>query len=120
MADTSRSFWARRRVFVTGATGFLGGWLVAELLDRQADVVALVRDGVPDCMGARDGLLARVRTVHGSLSDGPLLHRSLAEYEIDTVFHLAAQALVGVAKRDPVGTLEANVRGTWQLLDAAR
>jgi CDP-glucose 4,6-dehydratase len=68
----------------------------------------------------REGWLSRIVTVHGSLSDDGLLRRAFAEYSIDTVFHLGAQTIVGVAKVDPVGTLEANVRGTWLLLEAAR
>ena len=83
-------------------------------------VVALVRDGSPRSKLVREGWLSRIVTVHGSLSDEGLLRRAFSEYSIDTVFHLGAQTLVGVAKADPVSTLEANVRGTWLLLDAAR
>jgi CDP-glucose 4,6-dehydratase len=83
-------------------------------------VVALVRDGSPRSRLVREGWLSRIVTVHGSLSDEGLVKRAFAEYSIDTVFHLGAQTLVGVAKVDPVGTLEANVRGTYLLLDAAR
>jgi len=105
---------------VTGATGLLGSSLVPELARRGAEVVALVRDGTPRSRLVSEGWLDRIVTVHGSLSDEGLLRRAFAEYSIDTVFHLGAQTLVGVAKMDPVGTLEANVRGTWLLLDAAR
>jgi CDP-glucose 4,6-dehydratase len=98
----------------------LGSWVVPELVRRGAHVVALVRDGVPRGLLARDGWLDRIASVRGSLSDDGLMLRAFAEYSIDTVFHLGAQTLVGVAKVDPVGTLEANVRGTWILLDAAR
>ena len=112
--------WKGRPVFVTGATGLLGSSLVPELARRGAEVVALVRDGTPRSRLVREGWLERIVTVHGSLSDEGLLRRAFAEYSIDTVFHLGAQTLVGVAKVDPVGTLEANVRGTWMLLDAAR
>jgi CDP-glucose 4,6-dehydratase len=83
-------------------------------------VVALVRDGSPRSKLVREGWLSRIVTVHGSLSDEGLVRRAFSEYSIDTVFHLGAQTLVGVAKVDPVSTLEANVRGTWLLLDAAR
>ena len=107
-------------MFVTGATGLLGSWLVPELMQRGAVVVALVRDGAPRSRLVRDGWLARIATVRGSLTDDGLVRRALAEYSIDTVFHLGAQTLVGIAKVDPVGTLEANVRGTWMLLEAAR
>ena len=105
---------------MTGATGLLGSWLVPELARRGAMVVALVRDGSPRSRLVRDGWLSRIVTVHGSLTDEGLMRRAFAEYSIDTVFHLGAQAIVGVAKVDPVGTLEANVRGTWLTLEAAR
>jgi len=115
-----RDHWRDRPVFVTGATGFLGGWLVQALLERDARVIALVRDGGPRSCFVRDGMAGRVDTVHGSLADQALLRRTMCEYEVKTVFHLGAQALVGVARVDPIGTLEANVAGTWNLLEAAR
>jgi CDP-glucose 4,6-dehydratase len=117
---TRRDHWREHSVLVTGATGFLGGWLVKELVDRGARVVALVRDSAPRSMLARDGLLACVEIVRGSVADRSLLRRVMCEYEISTVFHLAAQTLVGVARTDPVGTLEANIEGTWNVLEAAR
>ncbi|MCC6293819.1 MAG: NAD-dependent epimerase/dehydratase family protein [Bryobacterales bacterium] len=112
--------WRGRSVFVTGGTGLMGGWVVRELLEAGADVVALVRDHNPRSMMAAEGLMNRVNGVYGSLEDADLMKRALAEYGVDTVFHLAAQPLVGVAKIDPVGTLRANVAGTWNVLEAAR
>lgn len=117
---TSSSFWAQRPVFVTGATGLLGSWLVPELVRAGASVVALIRDNNPRSPLIRGGWLGRITSVQGSLTDEGLLQRTLAEYSIDTIFHLGAQTLVGVAKVDPVGTLDANIRGTWLLLEAAR
>lgn len=114
------TFWRGRPVLVTGATGLLGGWLVKELADQGAEIVALVRDGSPRSMFVSEGWEQRVNTVNGSLADISLLRRAMVEYECKTVFHLAAQTLVGVGKKDPVGTLEANVRGTWNLLEASR
>jgi len=114
------NFWKARPTFVTGATGLLGSWLLRRLVEEGANVVALVRDAPPRNMAVGSGLLTQVETVHGSLEDFNLIRRSLAEYSIDTVFHLAAQPLVGVAKLDPLGTLETNVRGTWNVLEAAR
>lgn len=114
------SFWKGRTVFVTGATGLLGGWLLKKLLEQGADVVALVRDELPHSMAVRENLLARVTVVRGALANLSLLKRIIAEYLPQTIFHLAAQTLVGVAKMDPVGTLEANVQGTWNLLEAVR
>jgi CDP-glucose 4,6-dehydratase len=113
-------FWQDRRVFVTGCTGFLGSWLTEALVRRGADVVGLVRDHVPQAQLFRSGTVKRVTMVNGQLADYGLLERILAEYEIDTVFHLAAQTIVGIANRSPLSTFETNIRGTWLLLEAAR
>jgi CDP-glucose 4,6-dehydratase len=114
------SFWERRKVFVTGATGLLGSWLTAELLRRGATVVALVRDWVPDSEAVNAGTLARCRLVRGELEDYMLMLRALNEYEIDTVFHLGAQTIVGTANRSALSTFESNIKGTWTLLEASR
>ncbi|MFN2137762.1 MAG: GDP-mannose 4,6-dehydratase [Candidatus Promineifilaceae bacterium] len=116
----SERFWQDRRVFVTGCSGFLGSWLVAALVKRGASVVGLLRDHVPQSMLFRDDTAARIRLVNGDLSDITFLERVLAEYEVQTVFHLAAQTIVGIANRSPLSTFETNIRGTWQLLEAAR
>lgn len=114
------SFWRDRPVLVTGATGLVGGWLVRRLLAAQADVVCLVRDSVPTSELYRSHLVDNVRVVHGDICDQALLERALGEYEVDTVFHLAAQSIVTIATRNPVSTFESNVRGTWSLLEATR
>jgi len=97
---SAESFWRDRPTFVTGATGLVGGWLVRRLLDLRADVVCLVRDWVPQCELIRAGLLESVKVVRGDTRDQPLLERALGEFEIDTVIHLAAQTIVGIANRD--------------------
>lgn len=114
------SFWQDRPVLVTGATGLVGGWLVKRLIAAGADVVCLVRDWVPQCELSRSGDLDRVKVVRGDICDRNLLERALGEHEIDTVIHLAAQTIVGIANRNPVGTFEANIKGTWELLEACR
>ena len=114
------AFWQGRPTLITGATGLLGSWLLQRLVEDGAEVVAVVRDGAPRSIAVKTGLLDRVATVHGSIEDFNFLRRVMAEYSIDTVFHLAAQPLVGVAKLDPLSTLEANVRGSWNVLEAAR
>ena len=114
------SFWQSRHVFVTGATGLLGSWMVEELLSRGAAVTALIRDGVPGSRLVRDGLVDRVNVVHGPLEDAALLLRAINEYEVDSVFHLGAQTIVGTANRSTVSTFESNIKGTWQLLEACR
>ena len=114
------AFWRDRRVFVTGGTGLIGGWLVERLAELGADVVALVRDWVPGARFVELGLDRRVSIVRGDVRDQVLLERALGEYEINTVFHLAAQTIVGIANRNPVSTFETNIGGTWALLEAAR
>jgi CDP-glucose 4,6-dehydratase len=114
------NFWTDRPTFVTGATGLVGGWLVKRLVAAGAQVVCLVRDWVPGSELARTGPLDRVAVVRGDVTDRPLLERVLGEYEIATVIHLAAQTIVGIANRNPVSTFEANVAGTWCLLEACR
>jgi len=113
-------FWPDRPTFVTGATGLVGGWLLRRLVEARADVVCLVRDGVPQSEAARSGLLDRVKVVRGDVRDQALLERVLGEFEIATALHLAAQTIVTIANRNPVSTFESNVAGTWALLEAAR
>ena len=112
--------WTDRRVLVTGATGMVGSWLVKDLLAEDASVVALVLDADPQSELYRSGDIRRVTVVDGALEDFATLERALNAHEIETVFHLGAQALVGVAHRSPLGTFEANIRGTYNLLEACR
>ncbi|HEX9484086.1 MAG TPA: NAD-dependent epimerase/dehydratase family protein [Gemmatimonadaceae bacterium] len=114
------AFWQDRPTFVTGGTGLVGGWLVQRLLAAGAQVVCLVRDSVPRTELHRSGAGKRVTIVRGDLLDRDGLERVLTEYEIDTVIHLAAQAIVGAANRNPTATFDANIRGTWNLLEACR
>jgi CDP-glucose 4,6-dehydratase len=117
----AHDFWQDRRVFVTGGSGLVGGWLVKQLLQHGADVVCLVRDRVPRSMLLSEAALRdRVTLVPGDVTDQALLERVLGEYEIVTVFHLAAQTIVGIANRNPISTFESNIAGTWRLLEACR
>ncbi len=113
-------FWQDKRVLITGCTGFLGSWLTAVLLNMGADVVGLIRDDVPQSQLIRSGNIHRIKVVRGELCDYPLLVRTIAEYEIHTIFHLAAQTIVGIANRSPMSTFETNIRGSWMLMEAAR
>jgi len=114
------SFWKNVNVFVTGASGLLGSRLVRELVDRDANVVCLLRDRVPGSPLFTDRTIDRVNVVHGELEDAPLLARALNEFEVSCVFHLGAQTIVGTANRSALSTFESNVRGTWNLLEACR
>jgi CDP-glucose 4,6-dehydratase len=113
-------FWNNRSTLVTGASGLLGGWLARSLIASGADVTCLLRDWVPESQLIGTGIINRVKVIRGDLQDQELLERMLGEHEVDTVFHLAAQTIVGIANRNPVSTLETNIRGTWCLLEACR
>jgi CDP-glucose 4,6-dehydratase len=117
MAD---NFWRDRPVFVTGATGLLGSWLTKRLIEKGASVVCLIRDWVPQSELVRNGLLEKVNVVRGDVTNREIIERALGEYEVQTVFHLAAQTIVGIANRNPVSTFESNIQGTWNLLEASR
>jgi CDP-glucose 4,6-dehydratase len=112
--------WAARRVFVTGASGFVGSWLVKALLRQGAYVVTLIRDLDHQSELVRSKAIERVAVVNGCLEDYTAVERAINEFEVDTVFHLAAQAIVGAALRSPIPTFEANIRGTYHVLDACR
>lgn len=116
----SSAFWRDRPVLVTGGTGLLGGWMVHALVEAGADVVALVRDWVPRSEFVATRLIEKVRVVRGDIREQDVVERTLNEYEVDTVLHLAAQAIVQRANRNPIPTLDANVRGTWSVLEACR
>lgn len=116
----SRNFWKNKKVFVTGCTGIVGSWLTLELLEMGAEVIGLVRDRVPLSNLVLTGAIDRIISVDGDITDHWLLERTLNEYEVEVVFHLAAQPLVRMANRAPIGTFETNIRGTWLLLDACR
>ncbi|HUS94779.1 MAG TPA: GDP-mannose 4,6-dehydratase [Patescibacteria group bacterium] len=116
----SNSFWKEKRVLVTGCNGFLGSWLTAGLVEAQSDVVGIIRDWVPHSLLAQLGLRNRMTIVNGDVCDYELMERVLAEYEIEIIFHLAAQTIVGIANISPLSTFETNIKGTWVLLEAAR
>lgn len=118
--SANKEFWQDRPTFVTGGTGLVGGWLVSRLLRAGADVICLVRDWVPQSELVRASLIDQVKVARGDVRDQAMLERVLGEYEIDTVIHLAAQTIVGIANRNPVSTFETNIAGTWSLLEACR
>lgn len=113
-------YWDRKKVFVTGCTGLLGPWMTEKLVQEGAELVALIRDRVSHSNFYLLGLDRKVSIVNGDVTDLALLERILNEYEIETVFHLAAQAIVLTANRSPVSTFESNIRGTWSILEASR
>lgn len=118
------SKWRNSRVLITGGTGLLGSHLTRILVNQGAEVIALVRDSVPRSIFYSQepewDLSKKVTVVRGEIENFSLIERTLNEYEIDTVFHLAAQTLVGMANKSPLATFKANIEGTWNILEAAR
>ncbi len=112
--------WSAARVLVTGATGIVGSWLCRELLGRGARVVALVRDQDPQSELFRSGDVRRTTVVSGPLEDYATVERAMNEHEVDVVFHLGAQTIVGTAQRSPIQTFKSNIEGSWNVLEAAR
>lgn len=115
-----RDFWQDRRVFVTGASGLVGGWLIEALLEAKADVIVLLRDWVPSSKLIAAKIIGKTTIIRGDLSSPQFLERVLAEYEIQSVIHLAAQTIVPIANKNPLSTFESNIAGTWNLLEACR
>jgi CDP-glucose 4,6-dehydratase len=113
-------FWQNRSVLITGCTGLLGSWMTQELVSRGAKVVGLIRDWTPQSRLFQEGLERKINMVYGRIEDISTLERTINEYEVETVFHLAAQTIVRVADREPLATFEANIKGTWNVLESCR
>lgn len=118
--EQTQDFWVDRPVLVTGATGLVGSWLVKTLLEKKARVVALIRDQDPQSELFRSKNNEKISVVNGCLEKIDSLERAINDHEIETVFHLGAQTIVGSALRNPLATFEANIRGSYQLLEACR
>ena len=114
------SYWKNKNVFITGITGLVGSHLGEQLVLQGANVIGLVRDYVPKSRVYSSKIIDKINIVNGFLEDYDLLERAMNEYEIDVVFHLAAQTIVGIANRNPLSTFETNIKGTWNLLEACR
>ncbi|MDW7776920.1 MAG: GDP-mannose 4,6-dehydratase [Methanosarcinales archaeon] len=112
--------WKNTPVLVTGCTGLLGSWLCKELINRKANVVGLIRDWVPRSVLIGDGYIDKMNIVRGDINDFQTMERIINEYEIEVVFHLAAQTIVETANRNPLSTFESNIKGTWNILEACR
>src|SRR5215211_6286802 len=112
--------WRGQPVLVTGAQGFVGSWLAERLLEEGARVVVPLRDVDPESRFRIEGIEERCQLVACDLADYGSVLRVVNEHEVRAVFHLAAQTIVGTARRSPLSTFESNVRGTWNLLEACR
>ena len=112
--------WKDRNVFITGCTGLLGSHLTKMLVEKKANIVGLVRDLVPKSNLVQSGIYDNINIVRGCVEDIHTMERTINEYEVNTVFHLAAQSIVGIANRNPLSTFESNIKGTWCVLEACR
>ncbi len=115
-----KSFWEEKNVFVTGSDGFIGSWIAKELVEKKANVTVLVRDMKKEACFDLHGIRSKLNIVQGDLVDLQVMERAFAQYQAEFVFHLAAQALVGIANKSPLSTFESNIKGTWNLLEACR
>ncbi|MCL4378882.1 MAG: GDP-mannose 4,6-dehydratase [Actinobacteria bacterium] len=116
----NKNYWKNKNVFITGATGFLGSWLTEYLFKSGANVAALIRDWIPESDLINKGFTNKINVIRGNVEDYFLIERILNEYEIHTVFHLAAQTIVSIANNNPISTFETNIKGTWNILEACR
>jgi CDP-glucose 4,6-dehydratase len=114
------NFWNNKRVLITGASGLVGSWLTKALIEKKAYVIILLRDYDPQSELIRSQVIAQTHVVNGALEDFFSIERAINEHEVDTVIHLGAQTIVGTALRHPLPTFEANIRGTYNLLEACR
>lgn len=106
------SFWQGKHMLVTGASGFVGSHLVDKLILKKAKVIALSQRRGESASG--------IITELGSVEDFGKLNNIIKKYKIKVVFHLAAQPIVEVGQINPLSTFEVNVKGTWNILEAAR
>jgi CDP-glucose 4,6-dehydratase len=112
--------WEGKNVLVTGATGFVGSWLTKSLVEKKANVIALIRDHIPDSPLIYMGIYPKLKAVvEGDIIDYATVNRVFNEYDINTCIHLAAQTIVGAANRSPIPTFETNIKGTWNILEVA-
>lgn len=112
--------WHNHNVLITGADGFIGGWLAKALVEKKANVIVIIRDERKNSALALHNLKDKVSILRGSVTDYDFMRRAVNEYHIHYCFHLAAQAIVGVANRSPLSTFDTNIRGTWTTLEAIR
>ena len=113
--------WKERNVLITGATGFLGTWLSKDLIEKGANVIALVRDEIPNMPLRTMGIFEKLHAAPiGNITNYNSVMRIINEYEVETCFHLAAQTIVGTAKRNPTNTFRVNIEGSWNIFEAVR
>jgi len=116
-----KSFWKNRRVLITGGSGFIGSWLCKSLVSMQANVV-VVDIKLPKEFSYT---VSRINSgkplfIRGDVRNFTSLQNIIRKYRVNTIFHLAAEAIVSRALMNPYKTLETNIKGTWNVLEASR
>ena len=114
------NFWKNKKVFVTGANGFLGSHVTKALIEKGIRPVVLLYEDNSGGLFEQEELALKTEVVRGDVCDLPLLEKIIRDHEIEIVIHLAAQAIVDQALEDPLATFEANIKGTWNILEAAK
>ncbi|TAM36224.1 NAD-dependent epimerase/dehydratase family protein, partial [bacterium] len=115
-----KQFWHKRRVLITGASGFIGSWLTLSLLEREAEVVILAKGKIKNSLLTAKALKKIKATAKADITDFSKTKEVFKRYKPDTCFHLAGQSIVSIANESPFPTFDANIKGTWNILEAAR
>jgi CDP-glucose 4,6-dehydratase len=116
----NKKFWDDKNVLVTGAGGFKGSHLVDKLSETNAKIISLVRDFDPESYFETKNLGKKSVVVLGDLKDFRKMTDILSKYSIDSIIHFGAQPIVTTARLNPLETLESNIMGTINLLEASR
>ena len=116
----SNTFWKKRRVFVTGATGFLGSWLTKMLVAKGAEVTVLVRNQNRPSDLFLSGTNEKISLVIGAVEEFPKVVNALATQKSEIIFHLASTNINRGNKDSPLNIFETNVRGTYNIVEAYR
>ncbi|MDE8344199.1 MAG: GDP-mannose 4,6-dehydratase, partial [Acidocella sp.] len=114
------SFWQGKKVLITGATGFLGGWVVRQLLEQGADIIAISRRPRPNSQFELAGFDRRATIIRGTAEDPAVVAGAFAAHELAAVFHLASMVDVNAALREPAAALRASIQSTINLLEQIR
>lgn len=120
MNNLNNYFWGNKRVFVTGATGLVGPWLIKLLLDKGAQVVALINNYNLPSELFLSGNIHRVTVIEGSIDEYSVIENVLKKQDIEVVFHLASTNNNYGKAFSPLRTFDTNIRGTYNLLEACR